>query len=175
MDNNDRILGIKEIQRLYDINDEQEKEIDQHIESIEDDMQIRTMSLNMCKIMEGYIGLQAQDDDTVEEKRFRIQGAENERTPYTIEILKKRLDEMVGSDRVIINLEDGVLRVEVALESKKSVSFIKNLIDQIVPLDMMIETSMIWNTYQKVHDYTHEYLANKTHCQIKEDVLYERV
>ena len=27
MDNNDRILGIKEIQRLYDINDEQEKEI----------------------------------------------------------------------------------------------------------------------------------------------------
>ena len=64
MDNNDRILGIKEIQRLYGINDEQEKEIDQHIESIEDDMQIRTMSLNMCKIMEGYIGLQAQDDDT---------------------------------------------------------------------------------------------------------------
>ena len=51
MDNNDRILGIKEIQRLYGINDEQEKEIDQHIESIEDDMQIRTMSLNMCKIM----------------------------------------------------------------------------------------------------------------------------
>ena len=172
MDNNERILGIKEIQRLYDINDWQWDELDQNVELINADMQLSTMSMQMCKIMEAYIGLKGQDDDTVEEKRFRIQGAENERTPYTFEVLKKRLDEMIGEDRVFLQIMDGTLKADIALESKKNVVFIKELIDQVVPLDLIIEFSMIWNTYNKVHEYTHQYLSGKTHTEIKEEVLY---
>lgn len=171
MENNDNILGIREIQSIYEINDRQQEAMEHDIQSIEYDMQLRTMSVDMCKTMEKYIGLKGQDDDTVEEKRFRIQGAENERTPYTFEILKARLNEMVGRDRVLLSIDDGILVAKVALESKKSVGFINDLLDQMVPLDVMIETNMIWNTYQKLNEYTYEYLGRKTCREVKEEVL----
>ena len=171
MDNNERILGIKEIARIYEINDAQLEELQRDITNISEDMQIRTMSMEMCRKKEKDLDLKGQDNDTVQEKRFRIRGAENERTPYTLEVLKKRMDEMIGSDRVYITISDSTVYAKIALESKKSVDFIKDILEQIIPLDLLINIELIWNSYEKISSVTHEYLSTKRHIDIKEEPL----
>lgn len=171
MDNNERILGIKEIQRLYEINERQREELQENLKKISDDMQIRSMSMEMCKLKEKDIDIKGQDDDTVEDKRFRIKGAENERTPYTLEILRKRLDEMVGEDRVKINISNQTVQAKIALESKKSFSFVNDMLDQIIPLDMLIETEIMWNSHNTLAAFTHQFLSTKKHIEIKEEKL----
>lgn len=171
MDNNSNILGIKEINRLYEMNDRQQAEIESDIQRIEGDMQLRTMSMEMCRIMESYIGLHGQDDDTVEEKRFRIMGAENERTPYTLEVLVKRLDETVGSGRTKVIVANGFLIASIALENKKFLNYVKSMLEEIVPLDMMIEVNIIWNTYGALKEHTHAHLGEFKNMEIREEML----
>ena len=57
MDNNERILGIKEIARIYEINEAQLEELQRHITNISEDMQIRTMSMEMCRKKEKELDL----------------------------------------------------------------------------------------------------------------------
>ena len=171
MDNNERILGIKEIARIYEINEAQLEELQRHITNISEDMQIRTMSMEMCRKKEKELDLKGQDNDTVQEKRFRIQGAENERTPYTFEVLEKRLDEMIGPGRVKISIEDSKLYAKISLESKKSLSFVKEMLEEIVPLDLMISTEVMWNSHGKLASFTHESLSTMTYLYLKEEKL----
>ena len=49
MENNEHILGIREIKRIYQLNDVQEEQLSLEIEKIESNMQVSTMSLEQCK------------------------------------------------------------------------------------------------------------------------------
>ena len=171
MDNNQRILGINEIRELYAVNDLQESELEQQIDKAEQNMQISSMDIDMCRIIEKEMGLKGQDNDTVEEKRFRILGIENEQTPYTLATLKRRLEQIVGTGMVEISISDSTFKVRVALAQKKAIDFVKNVLENIVPLDMMIDADVMWNTHSMLSSYTHVQLKEHTHAELKEGEL----
>ena len=171
MDNNERILGINEIRELYAVNDEQEVELQQQIEKTESNMQISSMDIDMCRIIEKEMGLKGQDDDIVNEKRFRILGMENEQTPYTLATLKRRLEQIVGKGMVEISVLDSTVKVRVALTQKKTIDFVKNVLEDIVPLDMLIDADVMWNTHSMLSSYTHAQLKEHTHAELKEGEL----
>lgn len=171
MDNNERILGINEIRELYAVNDEQEVELQQQIEKTESNMQISSMDIDMCRIIEKEMGLKGQDDDIVNEKRFRILGMENEQTSYTLATLKRRLEQIVGKGMVEISVLDSTVKVRVALTQKKTIDFVKNVLEDIVPLDMLIDADVMWNTHSMLSSYTHAQLKEHTHAELKEGEL----
>lgn len=171
MDNNERILGINEIRELYAVNDLQESELEQQIDEAEQNMQISSMDINMCRIIEKEMGLKGQDNDTVEEKRFRILGMENEQTPYTVLTLKRRLEQIVGSGMVDVSISNSTVKVRVALIQKKMIDHVKNILEDIVPLDMLIDADVMWNTHQMLKQYTYAQLKEHSHRELKEGEL----
>ncbi|RGG63413.1 DUF2313 domain-containing protein [Eubacterium sp. AF17-7] len=171
MDNNERILGINEIRELYAVNDLQESELEQQIDEAEQNMQISSMDINMCRITEKEMGLKGQDNDTVEEKRFRILGMENEQTPYTISTLKRRLEQIVGSGMVDVSISNSTVKVRVALIQKKMIDYVKNILEDIVPLDMLIDADVMWNTHQMLKQKTYAQLKEHSHRELKEGEL----
>ena len=49
MENNEHILGIREIQRIYQLNDVQEEQLSLEIEKIESNMQVSTCHWSNAK------------------------------------------------------------------------------------------------------------------------------
>lgn len=171
MENNEHILGIREIQRIYQLNDVQEKQLSLEIEKIESNMQVSTMSLEQCKRTENDMNIKGQDDDTLEEKRLRILTVENEKTPYTLKALKERLEAVIGKCKVEISVNGNTVRVRIALVSSKNINHVKALLEEIVPLDMLIDADVMWNSYEFLSMYTNKELKAYSHKELREKVF----
>lgn len=172
-ENNEKILEIEEIKKIYELNDNQEEELGGEIKKIEKDMQLSTMSLEQCKKWEKDMNLLSQDDDTIEEKRLKISAVENETTPYTLRSLKKRIEATIGKNRINLKIKDKTLYARIALKSKKSLEFVQNLLEEIVPLNMMISTDVMWNSNSDLRKMTHKEMSQFKQLQLREEVLQE--
>ena len=99
MDNNERILGINEIRELYAVNDLQESDLEQQIDEAERNMQISSMDINMCRIIEKenlfsvpVTGLDEEFIERVAEQTVEIHNAELKES-RELKILYKQLEE----------------------------------------------------------------------------------
>lgn len=111
--------------------------------------------------------------DTLDDRRFRILTKLNEQTPYTLPKLRKILTNLCGEGNCSADIiaRTYVLIVRVGLAAKSNYNDVENLLQRIVPMNMAINLSLLYNPHATVGRYTHAQLAALTHEQIKSEVL----
>ena len=122
---------------------------------------------------EKILGIVPQATLTLEERKFTILTRINEQLPFTLTTLEESLKSLCGANGYVVQLQanEYILIVKVALVAKQNFSDVQRLLDRIVPANMVIQLSIIYNTHQVISAFTHQQLQKYTHYDLRNEVL----
>ena len=110
---------------------------------------------------------------SLDDRKFTILAKMNEQLPYTMTSLEKRMDSLCGKDGYSLNLDANnfTLTVKVALGAKNNYKDVCDMLEEIVPANMILDISLMYNQNQNLSAYTHGRLSAYTHEQLRNEVV----
>ena len=111
--------------------------------------------------------------DTYVDRRFRILTYLKGNRPYTDDKLDELLEELTGADGYTItrNYENYSIIVSVSLGVKSQRDAVADLMERIVPKNLLLTVTLKYNRHIDLQRYTHGYMRKWTHKNLREDVL----
>lgn len=168
----DIFTNIPDIAQIYEINDSQSYELEQALERMENNIFLDKMDAETCKRWEDILEITSFDNDTIEERRFRIKLKILEKLPYSYRVIIKKLDIICPNGYVFIIDEERLsVETKLSLKSKKMIDTVDKLFDEVLPLNMTYVVSIIWNMHNVIANHKHGILTNYTHEEIRANVI----
>ncbi|WP_310602548.1 putative phage tail protein [Anaerosporobacter sp.] len=167
------IQAIREFKVLSEIENPQHECVWKAVEDAVNDQFATSLTENGCKRWESIMDIQAKDTDEIDFRRFRILSRLNEQLPYSYRMLELQLRTLCGDDgyRLMLKNEEYTLIVKIALTSKNKYSDVEDTLRKYVPANIMIDISLLYNTYEILSQFTHGQLADYTHYDLREEVI----
>ncbi len=164
---------IPDIEQIYEINDEQSDALDEAIEDLVSNLFVTEATENAVEHWENMLGITPQDDDTLADRRFRVQSKINETLPYSYTVILRKLTALCGEDNYIFTLADDALScdVKIALETKKKLTYVTQMLENVLPLNMTFTASLLYNTHGFLSALTHAEMAAYTHQSLRDEVI----
>lgn len=133
---------------------------------------IATLDETGCERWEKILEITPMGTDTLEDRRFRIAARINADIPYTYKQLQNMLASLCNDDYTMeLQNEDYKLIVRVALSARKQYAEIEKLLKRVVPTNILIDFSLLYNQYQDLKPKTHAQLSAYTHKQLREEEI----
>lgn len=125
------------------------------------------------KRYEKMLSITSKATETLDERRFRLFLRYNKQMPYTVTVLERQLTAICGANGYEMNLDykNLVLTVKINLMAKNMFKEVENYLDNVVPLNVIIDLDLLYNQYYKLSKITHNQLSNFTQYQIRNEVL----
>lgn len=167
------ILNIDEIKALYDMEEKTGMQLEKILGNLDSDIHISTATAEGIARREKILGINPLDTDSFEDRKFRVNTKWYDTYPYTLPNLKSRLDDLVGNENYTLELDYDVLMMKcrLALERKEMYNAVIDLIEKIVPLNISLDISVMYNCHLDITSYTHEQLSQLSHKTIKEETV----
>lgn len=110
---------------------------------------------------------------TLDERKFTILTRINEQLPFTIRTLQDSLKALCGDDGYNVQLisNEYTLIVKLALTAKNNFIDVVHLLDRVVPINMVTDVQIMYNSNETLFKYTHEELKQYTHYDLRNEVL----
>lgn len=170
------IKNIPDIKQIYDINEMQGDALDQTVEQIDSDMNLDEMDASTVERWETILKIVPARSDTLDVRRFRIKTKITDSMPYTYRALERKLDDMcAGAYDIVIDRINQSIKVNLGLASQKKINDVMNMLEEMVPLDMIIDTSVLYNAHGYLAQYPHCILAQFTHKELREMELEKQL
>ncbi len=111
--------------------------------------------------------------DTLADRRFRLLSRYNENTPYTRKSLVNMLETLCGKDgyQLTILTSEFTVKVRVALTVRKQTDSVRELLERILPYNMVFSVELLYNIWQQFKSYTWAETEKFTWTELKEEVL----
>lgn len=131
------------------------------------------MTENGANRWESILGITPLATDTLEERRFRIINRLNAQLPYTYRMLETHLNQMCGRDGYTMSYDASTwtLTIKVALTAKKQYDEILSLVEQMIPLNIVLDYDLLYNKHEKLAAFTHSQLAAYTYGALRDEVI----
>ena len=164
---------LKEFQKIAEIEEAFFERLKQEIENIVDDQFIQTATEKGIARREKMLKISPFADDTIETRRFRVQGVWNDKLPYTYRVLLERLDSLCGPDGYVMELNAGEysLNIKIELTKKRMFDEVVRITRQMVPANIVVTVELRYNQHMTLVNFTHNQLAQYTHNQIRNEVI----
>jgi len=164
---------LKEFQKIAEIEEAFFERLKQEIENIVDDQFIQTATEKGIARRERMLKISPFADDTLETRRFRVQGVWNDKLPYTYRVLLERLDSLCGPDGYVMELNAGEysLNIKIELTRKRMFDEVVKISRQMVPANIVVTVELRYNQHLTLANFTHEQLSQYTHYQIRNEVI----
>lgn len=145
----------------------------QVLQNISGDQFILDATINGVARHERMLKIIPPASDTMDERKFRLLARYNEDLPYTVPNLRNQLEHLCGEDgySLIILNNDFTVIVKVALVSKNNFKSVQELLERVIPQNMIIECILMYNQHQTLANYTHDQLAAWAYDHIRNEVL----
>lgn len=164
------LKDIYEFQLLCGSGDAELAELKKHIDDSIKEMFVYTAENEGLTRLEKILNITVSTDDDIDYRRFRIltklNGSERN--------LIKKIQIIVGDDFDIdYYWSEYRLSVKLPLKNKKYLDAVKQMLDDTVPLNLIIDAVLKYNTYGmiKTKKLTYGALKKKTYNQIREEEL----
>ena len=110
---------------------------------------------------------------TLDERKFTILTRLNEQLPYTMRTLDNSLKALCGENKYSIELTSNeyTLLVKLALIAKNNFNDVVNLLNRVLPANIIIKVQIMYNSHKKLSVYTHEKLRQSNHSNLRNEVL----
>ena len=169
----DFMSGLKELQELTAAEQPEITAAIQAVRNAPEDFFITTLSPEGAKRWEELLALPVQEAAQIEDRRFRILTKAAEQRPFTLLRLKELMATLCGENgfTVAMSCSTFTLTVRVELTAKQNYDDVDTLLDRIVPENIVIDLSLLYNQHQRLAAYTHTQLAAYTHYEIRNEVL----
>lgn len=125
------------------------------------------------KQFENMLNIQSVASDSLEERRFRILSKWNTDTPLTFRKLQYRLALLCGEDGYSLYHDSTQVIVKITLTNKKMFNDVKKLLDEFIPVALLIKLELLYNQHLTLKNLKYIDLGNYTHFQIRNEVIDE--
>ena len=140
------IIQIPDIKQTYEAVDKQMEKLKAAVDQMEDDIFLESMGEEKIKLWEKMLGIKPLDDDTLSDRRFRIQSKVLEKLPYSYRVVVRKLTAL-APDGMKITRSDKNVTVKLAIASKKKIKDVAELLEVTLPLNMNYEVIIMFHTY----------------------------
>ena len=166
------IKNIPDIRKIYEINDPQIEELDTDTDQLDSDLIADLMSDDALKHWESIYHINVMDDESLDDRRTKVKGKMLERPPYSYRVLVRNLNNLLPSGYdLYINEDLTYIQVKVVLTAKYLLANVQKLLDDMVPLNMVLDVILKFNTYGVLGLHTHEQLASYTYQELRDEPL----
>ena len=164
---------LREFQKISEIEDSLFEQLKQEIEGIVNDQFISTATEKGVARRERMLKISPFADDTLETRRFRVQGVWNDKLPYTYRVLLERLDSLCGPDGYVMELNAGEysLNIKIELTRERMFDEIVKISRQMVPANIFVTVELRYNQHFTFANFTHGQLRQYTHYQMRNEVI----
>ena len=143
------IIQIPDIKQTYEAVDKQMEKLKAAVDQMEDDIFLESMGEEKIKLWEKMLGIKPLDDDTLSDRRFRIQSKVLEKLPYSYRVVIRKLTAL-APDGMKITRSDKNVTVKLAIASKKKIKDVAELLEVTLPLNMNFEIIIVlWSNCSK--------------------------
>ena len=128
------IRQIPDIKQIYEINERQVDKLNEAVYQLDSNIFLEDMGKSQIERWENILNIIPFDNDSIEDRRFRIQTRILERPPYTYRIFVKKLKVLSPESKV----ERSRNHITVCIESisLKMKDEIKRMLNEILPLNL---------------------------------------
>jgi len=142
-------------------------------ENAYNDQFLYLMTENGIKRWEKMLKITPMGTDTIEDRRFRIINRLNAQLPYTYRMLEHHLVQMCGENGYTMNYDAATwtLVIKIALTSKKQFDEILQLVNQMVPMNIILDYDLLYNSHSVLSAFTYGHLANYSYGALRNEVI----
>jgi hypothetical protein len=165
------IIGqIPDIKAIYDINETQSENLETVIERMDKNIFLEQMDEETTARWETMLGINPQDNDTLDDRRFRIKASVLERRPYTETAIRRKLQTLCPEGyEMSVDTDRQQVTIKIALKSRKMIQDVRKYIEDILPLNMVYTVMVMWNQYSTFTGLTYAEMQKRTHKQLREE------
>lgn len=162
---------FKEMQYLCEVEQIQCSDLLDTIEQTWDNQFIETCDEATIERWEKMLRIIPLDSDSLEDRKFRILKLIKLKYPYTSKVLDEYLTEICGGEdyySIIFYEEEMVLKIRIALSRKNQKDEIEKWLRKIIPANLLLDFSVLYNTHADLKKYTYGQLSSYSHTEIRE-------
>lgn len=121
-----------------------------------------------CSRWESMLGIKPLNGASLDDRQFTIYTRLFQMTPYSLEKIERLLEAILGEKQTSItpNVETQTVKVVLSLSSRFKIDAITELMEAIVPANMILIIDVDNTTHRDLAKYTHEQLEPYTHQEI---------
>lgn len=135
---------------------------------------ISSMTEDGLSKMEKFLCIYPLDSDTEDDRRQRLLAIENKALPYTLRKLKEVLENTSGEGNTDVLVEGFTVIIPVKLASLRSLDFIRETAEQMIPLNMHFEIHVIYNRWMDFSKKTWEEMSAFTWGSAYQDEQWQK-
>lgn len=164
---------ISEFKIIMENGDIEKEELAYKIKDLENDQYFLDATEKGIKRYENMLSILPKGTDTLEDRKFRLLSRYNQQLPYTKTVLERQLITLCGEDGYSINMDydNLILTVKIKLTVKAMYNEVLNYLNNIVPLNVIINLMLMYNQHTTLAKFTHNQLKQYTHDQLRNEVL----
>lgn len=167
------LRGYKELIELAKAENPEINGLWKAIEDFLNDQFCDSLTENGASRWEKILKIVPKGTDTLDFRCFRIKSRLNEKLPYSYKVLEQQLITLCGKNGYSLELSNNeyTLKVRVALSAESNYNDVSDLLNRVVPCNIAIDLSLLYNQYSSLTKYTHKQLSAYTHGQLRREVL----
>ena len=164
---------IKDVREFKALGTAENPEIDglySALEAVMGSQFVETASEYSVSRLETITGIRPKGTDSLDERKFRLIAKFNEYLPYTWRGLVKMLDGICGEKgyEKERDVNGFLVTVRVGLANRPKLETVRELLENVVPVNMGIDLSILYNRHYETAKYRHSLLKGYTHREIRE-------
>lgn len=117
------------------------------------------------------LGIEPKATDDLALRQFRVLSRYNEQLPYTYWKMIEQLKALCGENGVKAELNGLSLAIKVELIAKEKVNEVRELLERMLPANVLVTVSLLYNQWGSVKLLTWGQAKNKTWGQLRNEVL----
>jgi len=168
------IRDVKEIKEIMNNGEQPEMvSIWNTINDVFNDQFINDATENGVSRWEKILRIVPKATFTLDERKFTILTRINEQLPFTMRTLEESLKSLCGANGYILQLKanEYVLVVKIALTAKNNLTDVEQLLKRVIPANMVVQLTLMYNNHETFGGYTHQALTAFTHNQLRNEVF----
>ena len=167
------LQNYKEIKVLAGIEQDQAEKLWTAVDSVWGNNFIESLDGYGCTRWEKMLGLKNSDTYTLDDRRNNIAVRIAEQRPFTWKAFQNMLTAICGEDGYTVtrDVSNHVITVKVMMTSRNMLNDAKDLVERIIPANMLHDVDLLYNVYGLLRNYTHSQLSAYTHQQLREEAL----
>lgn len=164
---------LREFKTLANVVDPELDLLWTEIENAFNDQYIDDATENGIERFESMLNIVPKATETLQDRKFKISTVWNEQLPYTHKSLIQRLNKLCGEDGYTLEITtlDYTVKVRIELVVKNQFDAVHDLLERIVPLNMIIDLDLRYNTYAVLSAYAYSQLSAFTYSDLRNEVV----
>lgn len=150
------ILDIDEMRAIFDAEEVVGQKFEDNIADCDSNTSIAGSSETGIKRREKILGINPQDTDSLELRRFRVMLKWYDSYPYTQDSLMNKMNDLLGKGNYTLAVVPDEMKMIclLGLKKKDMESEFKKLLEEIVPLNIFLDIGLRYNRWITMHKYT---------------------